>query len=70
MSVHYTAVIKQEKDWWIGWIEEIAGVNCQERSKEELLETLRITLQEAVELNRCDALAAAGDNFEELSMTL
>ena len=30
---------------------EIPGVNCQEPTREELLETLRITLQEALELN-------------------
>jgi predicted RNase H-like HicB family nuclease len=48
----YTAVIKQDGDWWIGWIEEIPGVNCQEYTKEELIETLRITLDEAIEINR------------------
>jgi hypothetical protein len=34
---------------WIGWIEEVPGVNCQERTREEMLETLRITLAEMVE---------------------
>ncbi len=58
----YTAVIKQDGDWWIGWIEEIPGVNCQEASREKLLETLRITLQEALELNREVALTAAGED--------
>jgi len=48
----YTAVLKQEGDWWIGWIEEVPGVNCQETSREELLETLRITLQEALGVER------------------
>ncbi len=65
MSGTYTAVAKQDGDWWIGWIEEVPGVNCQERTREELLETLRITLREALELNRSDALAAAGESFEE-----
>jgi len=46
----YTAIVKQSGDWWIGWIEEVPGVNCQEASREELLETLRITLREAGEL--------------------
>ena len=50
----YTAVIKKTADWWIGWIEEIPGVNCQERTREALLETLKITLHEALELNRRD----------------
>jgi predicted RNase H-like HicB family nuclease len=45
----YTAIVKQDGDWWIGWIEEVPGVNCQERSREELLDTLRITLEEALE---------------------
>lgn len=61
----YTAVIKQDHDWWIGWIEEVPGVNCQEASRDELLESLRITLQEALELNRMEAIAAAGGNYQE-----
>ncbi|MCL4470435.1 MAG: type II toxin-antitoxin system HicB family antitoxin, partial [Gammaproteobacteria bacterium] len=34
MNQTYTAVIKQDADWWIGWIEEVPGVNCQESSRE------------------------------------
>lgn len=68
MKQQYTAVIKQSGSWWIGWIEEVPGVNCQEASKEELLESLKVTLQEALELNRREALQAAGDNFEEASI--
>ena len=41
------------------------GVNCQERSLGELRETLRLTLQEALEFNRQEALAAAGAEFRE-----
>ncbi len=48
----YNAVIKERGDWWIGWIEEVSGVNCQEKTREELLDSLRITLQEAIEFNR------------------
>ncbi|MBB1125914.1 type II toxin-antitoxin system HicB family antitoxin [Thiospirillum jenense] len=65
MYANYTAVIKQNGDWWIGWIEEIPGVNCQEKTREALLNTLRITLQEAIEFNRTDAIAAAGVNYTE-----
>ena len=61
----YTAVIKQDGDWWIGWIEEVPGVNCQEATRDELLESLRITLQEALELNREEAIAAAGGKYQE-----
>jgi len=65
MSSEYKAVIKQDGDWWIGWIEEVPGVNCQEASRGELIETLHITLREALELNRQDAIAAAGGTYEE-----
>ena len=65
MGQTYTAVVKQSGAWWIGWIEEIPGINCQERTKENLLETLRVTLLEALELNRRDAREAAGGSFEE-----
>ena len=61
----YKAVIKQDGDWWIGWIEEVPGVNCQEATRDELLETLKITLQEALEFNRQEAIEAAGANYQE-----
>jgi hypothetical protein len=70
MQQNYTAVIKQDAAWWIGWIEEVPGVNCQERSREALIETLRVTLREALELNRQEALGAAGGNFEETSIAV
>jgi predicted RNase H-like HicB family nuclease len=65
MNAEYTAVVKQQGDWWIGWIEEVPGVNCQERSREELLESLRVTLREAIEFNRQDAIASAGSEYKE-----
>jgi len=65
MTTEYTAVIKQEDDWWIGWIEEVPGVNCQERTRQELVESLRVTLQEAIEFNRQDAIASAGSGYSE-----
>ncbi len=61
----YTAVIRQDSDWWIGWIEEVPGVNCQETSREELLESLKIALKEALEFNRQDAIAAAEGDYQE-----
>ena len=70
MDNQYTAVVKQDGDWWIGWIEEVPGVNCQEPTKESLLKTLSITLKEALEINRDDALMAAGEGFEELKIAL
>ncbi|MCP4590181.1 MAG: type II toxin-antitoxin system HicB family antitoxin [bacterium] len=65
MQNTYTAILRQSGEWWIGWIEEISGVNCQERTKEELLDSLRVTLKEALELNRQEAVRAAGSNYLE-----
>jgi predicted RNase H-like HicB family nuclease len=65
MAAEYTAVIKQEGDWWIGWIEEVPGVNCQERTRQELVESLRLSLREAIEFNRQDAIASAGSGYSE-----
>jgi predicted RNase H-like HicB family nuclease len=70
MNQNYTAVIKQDSNWWIGWIEEVPGVNCQEDSREALLKSLRETLVEAIEFNRADALDAAGKGFEELPIAV
>ena len=70
MNPAYTAVVKQDGKWWIGWIEEVPGVNCQERTRDELLESLRITLAEALEMNRADARKAAGIGYEELNIAV
>jgi predicted RNase H-like HicB family nuclease len=66
----YRAIIQRDGQWWIGWIEEIPGVNSQGATREELLENLRSALQEALEMNRADARAAAGANFEEESILM
>ena len=29
MSANYTAVVQKHGDWWIGWVEEVPGVNSQ-----------------------------------------
>ncbi|MFQ5597408.1 MAG: type II toxin-antitoxin system HicB family antitoxin [Nitrospiria bacterium] len=65
MKNEYTAVVKQEGGWWVGWIEEVPGVNCQERTCEALKETLAVTLKEALEFNRLEALTAAGGEYRE-----
>ena len=70
MKGNYTAVVKKSGNWWIGWIEEVPGVNCQEATHEQLIESLQITLREALEFNRRDALEAAGEGFDDESIAL
>jgi predicted RNase H-like HicB family nuclease len=66
----YTAVIKHNDPWWIGWVEEIAGVNSQGASRQELLDNLRSALAEAIEMDRADALSAAVADYWEATVTL
>jgi predicted RNase H-like HicB family nuclease len=70
MANTYTAVTKQDAGWWIGWIEEVPGVNCQESTREELLASLRTTLTEALELNRQEAIRAAAPDYTEELVTV
>ena len=65
MKRTFNAVIKQDEGWWIGWVEEIPGVNSQGKTRGELLKNLRSALKEALEFNREDARAAAQQDYEE-----
>ena len=69
MAAQYTAAIQQSGDWWIGGVEEIPGVSSQGKTREELMENLHSALQEALEMNRADALAACEGAYEEVSIT-
>ena len=68
VNATYTAITKQEDDWWIGWIEEVPGVNAQERTKEKLMRSLKEILIEALEFNRAEAREAASGNYTEESL--
>lgn len=69
MTASYTAVIQRHGEWWIGWVEEVPGVNSQGQTREELLENLRDALDEALDMNRAEARAAASGAYEEVSIT-
>lgn len=66
----YTAVVKEDGGWWFGWIEEVPGVNCQERTHEELMASLSVTLREALAMNRQEALDAAQSGYAEEPVVL
>jgi hypothetical protein len=70
MNATFTAVVKQRGEWWIGWIEEVPGVNAQERTKPELLKSLREALVEALEFNREEARRAAEGEYVEEPVTV
>jgi predicted RNase H-like HicB family nuclease len=62
METGYKTVIHQQGEWWIGWVEEIPGVNSQGRTREELLDNLRDALEEALAMNRDDEQQTSLDN--------
>lgn len=40
--MEYRAVIKRSGGWWIGWLIDLPGVNAQEKTREKLIESLKI----------------------------
>jgi predicted RNase H-like HicB family nuclease len=70
MSREFTAVVRRDGDWWIGWIEEIPGVNAQELTQEDLSRSLKSALEEALEFYREDARAAAGGIYSEIKIAI
>ena len=41
-TMKFRAMIKKSGTWWIGWLVDLPGVNAQEKTREELLESLKI----------------------------
>ena len=68
MPSTYTALIGQEGDWWIGWIREVPGVNCQGHTREELMNSLETALREymAGDLVHASVLSS----YEQVSIQL
>ena len=52
MKTEFTAIVKQDGDWWLGWVEEVPGANAQEKTNEELLVSLSEAIMDILEL-RC-----------------
>ena len=65
MNNVYRAIIRREGLWWVGWIEEVPGVNCQEPTRDELMVSLREALRDMLEMNREAARSLAGDDVEQ-----
>lgn len=52
MVKQFTAVYKKSGKWYLGWIEEISGVNTQGRTLKETKENLKEALLLILETNR------------------
>ncbi len=40
--MEYRAIVKQSDGWWIGWLLDLPGVNAQERTRDAVIESLKI----------------------------
>ena len=70
MSQTYTAVVKQDGDWWIGWVIEVPGANAQEKTKDELLESLKLAVKDILEVQRENALRKAAPNQQQILISV
>ncbi len=68
MAQTYSAVIRQDGEWWIGCIKEVRGVNGQAHTREELIEDLKSALSEMIEVNTEDALMMMEGVYEEVGI--
>lgn len=47
-----TAVYQKHGDWYLGWVEEVPGVNTQGKTLKEAKENLKEALEMILEVNR------------------
>ena len=74
MSRQFTAIYKRSGEWYLGWIEEIPGVNTQgktlKEAKENLKEALLLILQTNRFINRRELSSGGRVIREPLSVSL
>lgn len=54
--MQFRAVIKKSGDWWIGWLIDLPGVNAQEKTREKVIESLKIGAEDMLN-TPCDLKA-------------
>ena len=52
MARQFTAIYKKSGKWYLGWVEEIPGVNTQGRTLKEVKENLKEALLLILETNQ------------------
>nr|VFK42257.1 MAG: Uncharacterised protein family (UPF0150) [Candidatus Kentron sp. SD]VFK48157.1 MAG: Uncharacterised protein family (UPF0150) [Candidatus Kentron sp. SD] len=70
MNNKYTAIITKDGDWWLGWIEEISGANAQEKTKEELLISLKEAARDIIELRRNQTIIEIKNDYEKIALAI
>ncbi|KOR30011.1 hypothetical protein TI03_00705 [Achromatium sp. WMS1] len=70
MNREFTAIINQDGDWWLGWVEEVPGANTQEKTKEALIESLKEAAQDILELRCIEARKQIDGDYEEMRIAI
>jgi len=52
MSREFTGVIEKRGNWYVGYVEELPGVNTQGKTLKEVRENLKEAIQLIIEANR------------------
>ena len=68
MSREFTAVVQKDGKWWIGWVEEVRGVNAQAKTKKQLLANLQECLEEFLEVSVRESRKSALPNYETVML--
>jgi predicted RNase H-like HicB family nuclease len=72
MKKQFTGVYKKSGKWYVGWIEEIPGVNTQGKTLAEVKANLKEALLLVIETNRLVNRIESGKNVlrESVSVSL
>ena len=70
MAQTYTALIQYADGWWIGSVQEIPGINCQERTRDQLLVSIRSALEDVLEINRQETSRRTKNGYEAVSISI
>ena len=61
----FTAVVFQDNGCWVGFVEEVPGVNAQAKTRTELMSNLRQALRDILEIRHQETLAEVPPDHEE-----
>ena len=50
LDMEMRALIKISGDWWVGWLVDMPGVNAQEKTRDELIESLKICARDMMDV--------------------
>lgn len=70
MQQKFTVAYKKIGKWYVGWIEEVSGVNTQAKTLRELRENLKEALFLIIETNRLLSKNEGGGKMFRESITV